>query len=302
MGRERYSNAVATTLNGSITSSATSVVVNDGSTFPTQDFRVVCESEIMYCTSRSSNTLTVIRAQEGTSGASHASSTPINHVLTKGALDAIRLDLLWDMGLVPRVASVSADDDEFDDENFSGWTQVNTTPNPVIIEQNHRASIYIGSGGAAAQHYAWLKAKTPSPGDWVQVGFQYNGTDNQFPQGGPMMADGTTYGSGKALAFQYSTHENNFFLRDTNGFNSQANVNGYAAFIGDVGGVRHMKLVYKGSSQFDAFYSGDGISWMQVFTNQTQGTITPTQMGFCFSPWGSTHSDVLSVLYCRFSF
>lgn len=90
---EQYANFATTLLNGAINNSTTSVVVDDGSVFPsTGNFRIVIDSEIMVCTSRSSNTLTVTRGQEGTTGASHVDDSVVKCPLTKQSL----LNLLAD--------------------------------------------------------------------------------------------------------------------------------------------------------------------------------------------------------------
>lgn len=302
MPREKFANSIATTLNGSINNSVTSVVVTDGSTFPTDSFRVVCESEIMYCTSRSSNTLTVIRGQEGTTGASHANSTPINHVVTKGSLDGFRLNMFADLGIVPFNTSLSVDDDEFDDESFSGWTSVQGTPTMTVVETNHACNITIPTGSAGQQHYAILKNKTPGVGDWIQMGYRQFLMSNQFPMIGPMMADGSTYGAGNQVHFAYSTHENDYFLRNLTNFNSNGGQNIVAAFSYDWSGIRHMKMTYLGSNSYTCTASGDGINWVPVFTASSRGSMTPTWCGVGVTSWGSTNSDVWSISYCRFSF
>jgi hypothetical protein len=84
--REQLKNDAATTLNGAINNSVTSVVVTDGSVFPSVgNFRILVESEIMLCTARSSNTLTVLRGQEGTTAASHGDGLGVLHTLTAGS-------------------------------------------------------------------------------------------------------------------------------------------------------------------------------------------------------------------------
>jgi hypothetical protein len=75
-----------TTMNGSVTSLV--LGSGQGALFPaTGNFRVTCESEIMLCTARSSDTLTVTRGQEGTSAVGHTSGVAVAHTLTKGGLD-----------------------------------------------------------------------------------------------------------------------------------------------------------------------------------------------------------------------
>lgn len=84
----QLTNFATDTLNGAINNSTTSVVVNTGSLFPSSgDFTVLVDSELMLCTARSTNTLTVVRGQEGTTAASHSNGAVIKLVLSKAALE-----------------------------------------------------------------------------------------------------------------------------------------------------------------------------------------------------------------------
>lgn len=85
---ELFKNLASTTLSASISDSDTSITVGSTMGFTTGDFRILIDSEIMLVTSVSGTTLTVTRAQEGTSAASHTSTTAVYHILTAGALDA----------------------------------------------------------------------------------------------------------------------------------------------------------------------------------------------------------------------
>jgi hypothetical protein len=85
--REQHQNLSSTTLNGSINNSVTSITVTTGSVFPSSGiFRVMVEDEIMVCTARSSNTLTVVRGQDGTSAASHADLSTIALIYSSQSL------------------------------------------------------------------------------------------------------------------------------------------------------------------------------------------------------------------------
>jgi hypothetical protein len=85
--RETFANDAETTLNGAISDSQTTILVDDGSEFPaTGNFRLLCDGEIMHCTARSGNTLTVNRGIEGRTAASHASGATITHILTQESL------------------------------------------------------------------------------------------------------------------------------------------------------------------------------------------------------------------------
>jgi hypothetical protein len=64
--------AAATNLNGSITSGATTIVVNNAAVFPSPNYVLVIGSEQMLVTAASGNSLTVTRAYNSTTGAAHA--------------------------------------------------------------------------------------------------------------------------------------------------------------------------------------------------------------------------------------
>ena len=305
MLREKYTNSVATTLNGSINSSVTSVTVTDGSTFPTGAFRVKCENEIMYVTSRSSNVLTVVRGYEGTTAASHADLTPINHTITAQALDRYRLGILADVGLVPYEDSLSADDDEFDDENFSGWTAVAGSPSLTsVIEKSHRVSVILPSGTANAQHYAWMKAKTPGAGDYIQAGFQWFASGNQYPMAFVCMADGATYNSGNQVQLEWGPQESKFLFRHTTGYNAHQSNDSYGDPVHSYPMANlHMRLMWNSSNNYSLFFSIDGVSWCTIATSVSRGSVgTPTHMGFGFTSWGAARPTQFCCNYCRFSF
>lgn len=305
MGRELFANNGSTTLNGAINNSVTSIVVTDGSVFPASNFRIIIGSELLFCSSRSTNTLTVIRGIESTTAASHADLDPVKHVLTAGGLDGLFDNILAAAGMVPRDASLSTADDDFNDENFSGWTTVQGTPNCTVTEKSHRSSILIPTGSASAQHYSFVKAKAPSVNDYVQAGFHMIHPGSQFPIGGLIIADGNTYNAGKQVMFGWSPNENLYILRGMNNYNADI---GSPTSVGNPlhsypMGAMHMRLVWKGSNQYDALISPDGVTWATVLSAQSKHTLgTPTHMGFSMTNWGATKEAVFSYLYCRFSF
>lgn len=89
MARAEYlANNATSTLDGGITNSQTTLDVDDASAFPTEgDFRISVEEEIMLVTGVSSNTFTVVRAREGTSGVTHANGVTVTHILTAAGLE-----------------------------------------------------------------------------------------------------------------------------------------------------------------------------------------------------------------------
>jgi hypothetical protein len=91
--REQHKNRSSTTLNGAINNSVTSITVADGSVFPSVgNFRLICESEIMICTARSGNSLTVVRGQDGSSAASHSDGTTISMIYSQQGMSRLLQD------------------------------------------------------------------------------------------------------------------------------------------------------------------------------------------------------------------
>lgn len=88
--RERFVNDASTTLNGTINASVQSIVVADGSVFPSEgDYRLLVDDELVLVTARSTNTLTVERGAESTTAASHTDGTQIDAVLTADAINQL---------------------------------------------------------------------------------------------------------------------------------------------------------------------------------------------------------------------
>lgn len=83
-------NNATTTLNGGINAAVTSLVVADGTVFPASNFLLSIGTEILLCSSRTGNTLTVVRAQEGTSAATHANGAAVVGNMTAGHYETLR--------------------------------------------------------------------------------------------------------------------------------------------------------------------------------------------------------------------
>lgn len=85
-----------TDIDGAIDASVTSVTVDDGSIFVVND-HIQLEDEILLITAISSNTLTVRRAQFGTTAASHSDNTDIDRPMTDVDFDKVTPRAYWDM-------------------------------------------------------------------------------------------------------------------------------------------------------------------------------------------------------------
>jgi hypothetical protein len=92
--KEQFVNDLTTTLNGTINATVNSVVLADATALPAEgDYRLICEDEVMLVTARSTNTVTVERGVDGTTGATHNDSENISPVLTANALDQMMDDV-----------------------------------------------------------------------------------------------------------------------------------------------------------------------------------------------------------------
>jgi hypothetical protein len=104
---EQFANNAASTLNGSITSGALSLTVNTPNPFPTSpQFRLLLGStsatgEIVLVTAVATNTFTILRAQEGTTAQAWGNTTVVTHVLTAGAVNQQKTDVLASTPVFP---------------------------------------------------------------------------------------------------------------------------------------------------------------------------------------------------------
>ncbi|MGH7487131.1 MAG: hypothetical protein ACREMY_16235 [bacterium] len=96
---ELYANKAASTLDGDIDDSVTTLDVVDASTFPSGgNFRIIIDSEIMIVTAVSSETFTVTRGAESTTAASHSDGQAVTHVLTAASLALVTLSVQQALG------------------------------------------------------------------------------------------------------------------------------------------------------------------------------------------------------------
>lgn len=90
------------------TQTTLTVLSGEGDKFPSVgNFRVTVDDEIMLCTARSNDTLTVVRGVEGTTAAAHSAGAEVVHTLTKEGLDNYLLEQLNNQKVV-RVLDVDA--------------------------------------------------------------------------------------------------------------------------------------------------------------------------------------------------
>jgi len=85
-------NNAASILAAGISAGATSLTVasGEGARFPTSNFHITIDNEILKCTSRSGDVLTVTRAQEGTSAAAHNQGAAVRLNITAKVIEELQ--------------------------------------------------------------------------------------------------------------------------------------------------------------------------------------------------------------------
>lgn len=302
---EQYANNAKTTLNGSINNSTTSITVTDGSVFPSSgDFRLKCESELMLCTARSGNTLTVTRGAESTTAASHADLTQISLVLTKqsflnlmteASLKGARASRpssaqtgAWyyptDYGLPTRYNGSSWD-------TFYPYTGRFVTP-PVVSDYSwvnqdsstasDRDGILFGTPYGGADSVKMLTKSLPASTYDLKVSFRSTARDRAYSGCGIALRESS---SGKIITYLLKSDSGKIMVDKWNSptsFNANVyNTSPPTLFYGDA----HLRIVRDGTNR-TYYWSVNGYDWLQ-FYQLANDYITENQFALSFHTFWS---------------
>lgn len=195
--------------------------------------------------------------------------------------------------------AVGANDDEFDDASFTGWTLVDSGSHTVVVtEDNDVISLAHPGGDATAELHAWLKTVTLGTNAFVEAWVHSDGKGSANQSIGVMMSDGTTYNAANTQVYfdffgTIGTSLASHTKFNTAGTSTNNNIgNQHYAGIG-------IRLQYLGSNNWAGFISVDGINWLNI-TGTISRTMTPTSAGFFVSTWGSATPANFTIRYCRF--
>ena len=272
MRRTRFVNAQTLELATTVNSTATSIVLTDATSLPAYgDFNITVENEIMLVTHRTANTFTVVRGEDGTSGASHTSGLEVQVIATKTGMDAIVRDAGLLCPTYPTNLSVNT-------VNFS-WSNQGTSS----LVQNDWGGISMLTQNSATHslHIAYMSAPSEP---WTLTGLIDLG-----PQ-----AEGDTAGShgGLILGDSGSTKWETIGLRVNSGINwwEWNSPTSYASTIGsyDWGLSRPVWMRWvNDATNIQPFISMDGVNWLELGTAQAKTAFLnvngPDRIGFYYS-------------------
>lgn len=265
--REQFANEAADVLNGAIDASQTSITVVDGSEFPSSgNFRVRIENEILICTARSTNTLTVQRGQEGTTGASHSDSSVVTHILTSNSFAQHGKDNvpLWGYSSLPPLNKIVADDGStiLTASDFTWRNQGSST----VADQGGTIRLRVPAN-AAAENVRILERTAPSaPYSYIAAFRTVLPPENvaDIPSFGMGFLES---GTGEFIILAITTDSGGGPKYAVYNFNSATSLNSTAVsrrFVNVIGSEIWLKIEDNNTNLI--FYIGDGVEWIQVYS------------------------------------
>lgn len=199
--------------------------------------------------------------------------------------------------------AATAYDDEFNNGSLGGnWNRVDAgggSGRATWTESGDSLSLYLTGGDASDEMHAMMEACTLSIGDTVQCYIRGFGESSNYPQGGLVLANGITYGSGKQAFMQYflaGSLQYAIAADEWNGYNTRSGGLTYTAspFFGL---EYHMRIKYSAANTFEFYASPDAISWRLLYTRTI--TLTPTYIGLAGSTFSGNTPFIWSFDYIR---
>jgi len=169
----KIKNRAASALAAGITATDTSlsVTTGEGAKFPDSgDFNITIEDEILRCTARSTDTLTVTRAQEGTTAAAHIAGKSIELRITAGVLES---RTTWTLDKLLKGAGLGADPTEIDVPTPGATTRCKTADQDVSAETVQNDTDLYFPVGANEVWVFWLLGLYYKPATTASLGINW---------------------------------------------------------------------------------------------------------------------------------
>lgn len=271
--RQRSVNDYSSTLSSGITDSATSMSVASATGLPTEgDFFLNVGAEIVLATHISGTTLTIIRAQEGTSAVAHSGGAAVTDVITAGEFEN-RCNERMGIKALPYGRCTSWDGSALTTITASDFTIINSSTGAAVFDGNDGVigfSTRVHSGNDATG----VIRNFGSANDWRiiahigAVGFNENGND--------ALHFNTRQGTGGAMFGLEMIPKNGIWYTTRTTYLA----NPVYVLEDECGGLHDywakLEIEWDTSGSTDTFrfaYSKDGVNWWDLYTH-TQASST----------------------------
>lgn len=276
---QRAVNEWSSTLDGAINDSVTSLDVADGSGLPSEgDFFLDLNGEIILVTHRSSNTLTVIRGQEGTTAVSHTTGVGLSGVICAGEFEN-RANERMGLKALPYGRCTKWDGTTLTTYTASDFTLFNTSSGSGVYDGNDGTIIF--------------ESRTHSGNDVSGAGITVtDATDHRFTAhigypaadyAGPDILHWTTrQTSGGSIRGLELWPKTKIGVRDRFNFLST----GSDVAVHGVGGRNDMWVRLEiewnqsaSNEQYRWWYSKDGVNWWNIHNHSFAGSAVVVGIG-----------------------
>lgn len=204
--------------------------------------------------------------------------------------------------------------DEFNDASLDvAWTRVDPSGGAGALDWTEGGDVlsaYHKSADSSNNQHGLVRAigTAPATGDaWVTCVTLNVVAATNYAILGLVISDGTTFGSGKqvfatVLSQSASPQVAGYSQAATNWnetSNSSSTQSTFPLVARIPGRPLYMRLVYKGSSQWRADFSADGVTWQLGASLVTQSSFTPAYVGMYSRDAGSGTPHVASFEFLR---
>jgi len=289
MRREQFVNNAQTTLASGITDTATSATVVTGSVFPADgDFRIRIGEELILVTARSTNTLTIERGIENTSGAVHSAGEEVIAVLTKSSLEEYQKENTWsgNTSFPLRLFDLS----DGSPATVSTFTWVNQG-SATATDRDGRIVLLTPNGSGQDVHA--LVQSSPSAPYSIVCAFSLVGQREASMQFGLTFRESST---SKLFAITRDCTDNIRIEKHTNSTSLSSSVSSAAWQFGN--SVTWFKIE-DNNTNLIFYVSPNGQDWIQIASEARTTFMTggPNQVGFYGNPYTANSNDMLAEVY-----
>lgn len=280
--REKFKNIGQSTLSAGVDASTTTMPITSVSSFPTDgNFRILIDAEIMLVTAVSGSNFTVVRGQEGTTGASHSSGATVTLVLTADSVFRFLKDNVPMVNLTELPPQNSITNSAGTTLTHSDLTWVNQDSATITTLSNGNISLV--NPGNAGMHLA-VKSAPTAP--WVFTVAACYGHHSQDQNWAGIVARESSTGKfvimfvrgSDATGFEGVDQVGVAYWTDADTFNSNP---GSAAAFQTVGRNTHWLRITDNNTNIICESSNDGITWTQFLSASRTAFMAggPNQIG-----------------------